>query len=71
MCFTAGRRIRREMGVDLRYTIGTPILDNMYENNITPEDLCKTHKKLDKAVEKLYRDKSFNSYEERLEFLLE
>jgi len=44
-------------------------LANMYDPDKMPEDLLAAHKALDKAVEKLYRDKPFKDASERLEFL--
>jgi hypothetical protein len=44
-------------------------LANMYDPDKMPEDLLAAHKALDKAVEKLYRDKPFKDVSERLEFL--
>ena len=41
----------------------------MYEPKDMPKDLLEAHKTLDKAVEKLYRDKPFKDASERLEFL--
>jgi hypothetical protein len=35
-----------------------------------PQELLEVHQKLDKTVEKLYRDKPFQDASERLEFLL-
>jgi hypothetical protein len=44
-------------------------LANMYDPDKMPDDLLAAHKALDKAVEKLYRDKPFKDASERLEFL--
>ena len=57
--------------LDIREKHSNSTLANMYDPLIMPDELLKAHKSLDKAVEKLYRDKPFKSDEERLEFLLE
>ena len=46
-------------------------LAELYGRTTMPPDLLKAHKTLDRKVEKLYRDKPFESDKERLEFLLE
>ena len=44
-------------------------LGEMYAPDNMPEDLALAHEKLDSEVEKCYREKPFESDEERLEFL--
>lgn len=44
-------------------------LGEMYAPDNMPEDLISAHEKLDLAVERCYREKPFESDEERLEFL--
>lgn len=51
------------------YELEGQTLANMYDPDKMPEDLLAAHKALDKAVEKLYRDKPFKDASERLEFL--
>ena len=46
-------------------------LADLYDPITMPIDLKKAHEELDKAVEELYRTKSFESDDERQEFLLE
>ncbi len=43
----------------------------MYKPDTMPDDLRKTHQKLDLSVEKCYRSKLFNNDAERLEYLFE
>ena len=57
--------------LDIRKKYPDSTLADLYDPITMPADLLKAHQKLDKAVEKLYRDEPFNSDEERLEFLLE
>ena len=57
--------------LDIRETHTNSTLADLYHPTTMPPDLLKAHQKLDKAVEKLYRDEPFNSDEERLEYLLE
>ena len=45
-------------------------LENLYDPDLMPPDLKNAHTELDKAVDKLYRKESFNSEQEREEFLL-
>ena len=44
---------------------------DLYDDNTMPDDLRKAHEKLDKAVEKLYHQDSFESDQVRLEFLFD
>ena len=44
-------------------------LAQMYDPDKMPEDLREAHRELDLAVERLYRNKPFESEEERVEFL--
>ncbi len=46
-------------------------LEDLYDPITMPTDLKEAHKKLDKTVDKLYRTESFESDDERREFLLE
>ena len=55
----------------IREKLKPATLADLYDPITMPIDLKKAHDKLDKAVEKLYRDKPFQSDQERLEFLLE
>ena len=45
-------------------------LADLYDKNTMPLPLRKAHKKLDSEVEQLYRRKSFDSDDDRMEFLL-
>lgn len=45
-------------------------LAELYDPNMMPEDLLRTHQVLDRAVERLYRDRPFKDTEDRLSFLL-
>ena len=56
--------------LDIRKKYPESTLADLYGKIMLP-DLLKAHQTLDKKVEKLYRDKPFESDEERLEFLLE
>ena len=56
--------------LDARKHHSDSTLADLYDPITMPADLLKVHQKLDKAVEKLYRDKPFQSDQERLEFLL-
>lgn len=42
----------------------------LYEPNLMPRKLREAHRKLDRAVDKLYRQKPFKSERERIEYLL-
>ena len=44
-------------------------LYDIYSKNSTPKTLLDAHKKLDSAVDKCYRQKSFKNDDERMEFL--
>ncbi len=44
-------------------------LGDMYNPETFPEDLLNVHHTLDLAVERCYREKPFESDEERLEYL--
>lgn len=46
-------------------------LKKLYDPDLMPSSLRLAHKKLDAALEKMYRKKSFKSDDERLKFLLE
>lgn len=45
-------------------------LAELYDPDKMPEDLHRTHQVLDRAVERLYRDRPFKDTEDRLSFLL-
>ena len=47
-----------------------PLLD-LYDPENMPEDLKKAHRKLDKAMDRVFSLKPFNSEEERQKALLE
>ncbi len=51
------------------YELEGQTLADMYNPDKMPDDLLGAHKALDRAVEKLYRDKPFRDAAERLEFL--
>ena len=57
--------------LDIRDVHSNSTLIDLYNDLTMPTDLRKAHEKLDRAVEKLYREKPFKSDQERLEFLLE
>ena len=44
-------------------------LANLYDPNSMPPDLYRAHRSLDRAVDRLYRRKAFNSERERIEYL--
>ncbi|MGR4001332.1 MAG: N-6 DNA methylase [Alphaproteobacteria bacterium] len=46
-------------------------LANLYTSDLLSQDLLRAHQKLDRAVDKLYRRKKFNSESERISLLLE
>ncbi|MBQ1348843.1 MAG: class I SAM-dependent DNA methyltransferase, partial [Aeriscardovia sp.] len=46
-------------------------LEDMYDPMLMPEDLRKAHEALDRAMDKVFSDKPFNSEEERQKALLE
>ena len=46
-------------------------LADLYDSTTMPTDLARAHRKLDRAVDRLYRKKPFGSDLERIEFLLE
>jgi hypothetical protein len=52
------------------YEIEGWTLWDLYSPQKMPQELLEVHQKLDKTVEKLYRDKPFQDASERLEFLL-
>jgi hypothetical protein len=51
------------------YELEGQTLADMYDPEKMPKDLLEAHQTLDKAVEKLYRDKPFKDASDRLEFL--
>ena len=56
--------------LDIRKKYPKSSLADLYDPKNMKPDLRKAHQKLDKAVERLYRKKPFESDQERLEFLL-
>ena len=57
--------------LDARKSHPESTLADLYDPTAMPTDLKNAHQKLDKAVEKLYRKKPFESDSKRQEFLLE
>ena len=57
--------------LDIREKYPDSTLADLYDPDAMPADLRKTHDELDKAVDRLYRRKPFNSNHERMEYLLE
>ena len=56
--------------LDIRKKYPDSTLVDLYDPTSMPLDLKKAHQSLDKVVEKLYRKESFESDEERIEYLL-
>lgn len=56
--------------LEVREKYSKSTLDDLYDPNSMPPDLKKAHTNLDCEVEKLYRNKPFESDNERIEFLL-
>jgi hypothetical protein len=56
--------------LDIRENYKKSTLSDLYDPIMMPPDLKKAHLRLDRAVEKLYQKKPFESDQERLEFLL-
>ena len=57
--------------LDVRNTHSESTLADLYDDTTMPQNLRKAHEMLDKAVDKLYRKKPFESNQERLEFLFD
>jgi hypothetical protein len=57
--------------LDIRERYSDCSLAELYDPLSMPADLLKAHQQLDRAVEKCYRAKAFNSDRERVEFLFE
>lgn len=57
--------------LDARSHYPDATLADLYDPLTMPRDLLKAHQQLDRAVEKCYRAKAFNSDRERVAFLLE
>lgn len=57
--------------LDIRSQYPNNTLKHLYDPDLMPADLIKAHKKLDKAIDGLYRKKPFNEEQERIVFLLE
>jgi len=57
--------------MDARAGHPSQTLADLYDPNLMPADLRKSHEKLDRAADRLYRGKPFKDDHERLEFLLE
>ncbi len=55
--------------LDIRGNYRHATLAELYDPDIMPPDLRRAHKKLDDAVDRLYRKKRFSSEEERIEHL--
>lgn len=55
--------------LDIRFK-SSKTLEKLYDGDTMPPDLVKAHEQLDRAVERLYRKKPFESDHERFEFLL-
>jgi len=56
--------------LDIRTNYDDSSLADLYDPDVMPSDLKKAHRSLDRAVEKLYRKKPFDSDHERIEYLL-
>jgi len=56
--------------LDIRANYADQTLADLYDPDTMPSDLKKAHNNLDRAVEKLYRKKPFDSDHERIEYLL-
>ena len=56
--------------LDIRENYKKSTLSDLYDPITMPPDLKKAHLSLDRAVEKLYQKKPFESDQERIEFLL-
>ena len=57
--------------LDTRAAHPDSTLADLYDSTTMPTDLARAHRKLDRAVDRLYRKKPFGSDLERIEFLLE
>ena len=57
--------------LDARAAFSKATLANLYDPNLMPPNLRQAHQALDRAVDKLYRRKSFTSERERVEHLFE
>ncbi len=72
---TAAKRARVEtcaqaiLGVRKQYLDTGSCLANVYDPVLIPADLVKTHRALDRAVDRCYRGKAFGSERARIEFL--
>ena len=56
--------------LNIRRKYPNSTLANLYDPITMPHDLKKAHDRLDKAMDKLYRQKPFKSDQERVQFLL-
>jgi hypothetical protein len=56
--------------LDIRESYQDSTLHDLYGSETMPSDLKKAHLSLDRTVEKLYREKPFESDQDRIEFLL-
>jgi len=56
--------------LNIRENYADSTLVDLYDFDAMPSDLKKAHIILDRAVEKLYRKKPFDSDHERIQFLL-
>ena len=57
--------------LDVRAAHPSSTLADLYDPITMPPDLVKAHRRLDRKVDKLYRQKPFRSDDERIEFLFE
>ena len=55
--------------LDARYTHPEATLATLYDPDLMPPGLLRAHQELDRAVDRLYRPKRFNSERERVEHL--
>ncbi len=56
--------------LDARAVHQDATLSNLYDPNLMPPNLRQAHQKLDRAVDRLYRQESFKSEQERIDDLL-
>ena len=57
--------------LDARTTHPDSTLKDLYDPITMPPNLAKTHRNLDRRVDKMYRKEPFNTTQERVEFLLD
>ncbi|MCY4280553.1 MAG: N-6 DNA methylase, partial [Acidimicrobiaceae bacterium] len=56
--------------LDSRTIYQDAMLAQLYDPDLMPPELRRAHQKLDQVVDRLYRQKKFNSEQERVEYLL-